>query len=53
MASKGVITLEDLAEQGVGELVDITELSEEKAGELIMAARNTLLATNNLLTEVI
>lgn len=40
MASKGVITLEDLAEQGVDELVDITELSEEQAGELIMAARN-------------
>jgi N utilization substance protein A len=40
MASKGVITLEDLAEQGVDELVDITELSEDKAGELIMAARN-------------
>ncbi|OUL59506.1 transcription termination factor NusA [Pseudoalteromonas ulvae] len=40
LASKGVITLEDLAEQGVDELVDITELSEEKAGELIMAARN-------------
>ena len=40
MASKGVITLEDLAEQGIDELVDITELSPEKAGELIMAARN-------------
>jgi N utilization substance protein A len=40
MASKGVVTLEDLAEQGIDELVDITELSEEKAGELIMAARN-------------
>lgn len=40
MASKGVVTLEDLAEQGVDELVDITELSEEQAGELIMAARN-------------
>ena len=40
MASKGVITLEDLAEQGIDELVDITELSEEQAGELIMAARN-------------
>ena len=37
MASKGVITLEDLAEQGVDELVDITELSEE-AGELIGCA---------------
>lgn len=40
MASKGVVTLEDLAEQGVDELVDITELSSDKAGELIMAARN-------------
>ncbi len=40
MASKGVVTLEDLAEQAIDELVDITELSEEKAGELIMAARN-------------
>jgi N utilization substance protein A len=40
MASKGVVTLEDLAEQGIDELVDITELSSEQAGELIMAARN-------------
>ncbi|ATC94067.1 transcription termination factor NusA [Pseudoalteromonas tunicata] len=40
LASKGVVTLEDLAEQGIDELVDITELSSEKAGELIMAARN-------------
>ena len=40
MASKGVVTLEDLAEQGIDELVEITELSEEQAGELIMAARN-------------
>jgi N utilization substance protein A len=40
LASKGVITLEDLAEQGVDELVDIEELTESKAGELIMAARN-------------
>lgn len=39
-ASKGVITLEDLAEQGIDDLIDIEELTEEKAGELIMAARN-------------
>ncbi|WP_220720683.1 transcription termination factor NusA [Agarivorans litoreus] len=39
LASKGVVTLEDLAEQGIDELEDIEELSEEKAGELIMAAR--------------
>ncbi|WP_076412805.1 transcription termination factor NusA [Shewanella sp. UCD-KL12] len=39
-ASKGVSTLEDLAEQGIDDLIDIEELTEEKAGELIMAARN-------------
>lgn len=39
-ASKGVITLEDLAEQAVDDLLEIEDLSEEKAGELIMAARN-------------
>jgi N utilization substance protein A len=40
MASKGVVTLEDLAEQGIDELIEITELSEQDAGQLIMAARN-------------
>ncbi|MAG77658.1 MAG: transcription termination/antitermination protein NusA [Colwelliaceae bacterium] len=40
LASKGVSTLEDLAEQGVDELVGIEDLDETKAGELIMAARN-------------
>jgi N utilization substance protein A len=39
LASKGIITLEDLAEQGIDDLEDIEELSDEKAGELIMAAR--------------
>lgn len=40
LASKGIVTLEDLAEQGIDDLTDIEELTEEKAGELIMAARN-------------
>lgn len=39
LASKGVITLEDLAEQGVDDISDIDELNETSAGELIMAAR--------------
>ncbi|MDO6426723.1 transcription termination factor NusA [Thalassotalea sp. 1_MG-2023] len=39
-ASRGVITLEDLAEQGVDDISDIEELDEKTAGELIMAARN-------------
>ncbi|WP_095498712.1 transcription termination factor NusA [Paraferrimonas haliotis] len=40
LASRKVITLEDLAEQGIDDLADIDELSDEQAGELIMAARN-------------
>lgn len=40
LAARGICTLEDLAEQGVDDLTDIEELNDEKAGELIMAARN-------------
>ncbi|NOH97316.1 transcription termination factor NusA [Vibrio sp. 99-70-13A1] len=40
LAAKGVATLEDLADQGVDELEGIEDLTEERAGELIMAARN-------------
>ncbi|MBK0002836.1 transcription termination factor NusA [Erwinia sp. S38] len=40
LAAKGVRTLEDLAEQGVDDLSDIDGLTDERAGELIMAARN-------------
>ncbi len=40
LASRGVCTLEDLAEQGIDEISDIEELDETKAGKLIMAARN-------------
>ena len=40
LASRGVTTLEDLAEQGVDDIADIEELDESRAGELIMAARN-------------
>lgn len=40
LASRGVTDLEELAEQGTDDLADIEELGEEKAGELIMAARN-------------
>lgn len=39
LAEKQITTLEDLAEQGVDDLADIEELSADKAGELIMAAR--------------
>jgi N utilization substance protein A len=40
LASRGILDLEGLAEQGVDEISDIEELDEKTAGELIMAARN-------------
>lgn len=40
LASHGVRTLEELAEQGIDDLAEIEELSEQRAGELIMQARN-------------
>ncbi|EEX38308.1 transcription termination/antitermination protein NusA [Vibrio metschnikovii] len=40
LAAKGVATLEDLADQGIDDLEGIEGLTEERAGELIMAARN-------------
>jgi N utilization substance protein A len=39
LASRGVITMEDLAEQAVDELLDIESLDKERAGALIMTAR--------------
>jgi N utilization substance protein A len=39
LASKGIVTMEDLAEQAVDDLIDIEGMSEERAGQLIMTAR--------------
>jgi N utilization substance protein A len=39
LAGRGVITMEDLAEQAVDELLDIEGLDSERAGVLIMTAR--------------
>jgi N utilization substance protein A len=39
LASQGVVTREDLAEQSIDELTDVEGLDDEKAGKLIMAAR--------------
>ncbi|MFC1684200.1 transcription termination factor NusA [Pseudomonadota bacterium] len=39
LASRGVITMEDLAEQSIDELMEIDDMDEERAGELIMTAR--------------
>ena len=35
----GIITMEDLAEQAIDDLIDIEEMTEVRAGELIMTAR--------------
>ncbi|OZG71702.1 transcription termination/antitermination protein NusA [Hahella sp. CCB-MM4] len=39
LASKGIITMEDLAEQAVDDLLDIEGVDEERAAQLIMTAR--------------
>ena len=39
MAAIGIITMEDLAEQSIDELMVIDDMDEEKAGALIMTAR--------------
>lgn len=39
LASKGISTMEDLAEQAIDDLMDIEDMTEEKAAELIMTAR--------------
>ncbi len=39
MAAQGILTMEDLAEQAVDDLLGYTGMDEEKAGKLIMKAR--------------
>lgn len=39
LASMGIKTMEDLAEQSVDDLMDIEGMTEEKAGQLILTAR--------------
>jgi len=39
LAKAGIVTMEDLAEQAVDDLLEIEEMDEVRAGELIMTAR--------------
>jgi len=39
LASRGIITMEDLAEQAIEDIIDIEGLDEKRAGELILTAR--------------
>jgi N utilization substance protein A len=34
-----VITMEDLAEQAIDDLIDIEDMTDKRAGEIIMTAR--------------
>lgn len=39
LAASGIVTMEDLAEQSIDDLLDIENLDPERAGELILTAR--------------
>lgn len=39
LAGKGVVTMEDLAEQAIEDIIEIESIDEERAAELIMKAR--------------
>ena len=39
LAAKGIVTMDDLAELSVDELVEVEEMDSERAGKLIMTAR--------------
>ena len=45
LAKRGVVTMEDLAEQAVDELLDIDGMTEERAAALIMKAREPWFAS--------
>jgi len=47
LAENGICTLEDLAEQGIEDLSKIKGLSSEKAGKIIMEARNICWFSNS------
>ena len=47
LAKQGVITMEDLAEQSVDDLLDIEDMTEERAGQLIMKAREPWFTEEN------
>jgi N utilization substance protein A len=39
LAARGIKTMEDLAEQSVDDLMELEDMDEERAGQLIMTAR--------------
>jgi N utilization substance protein A len=47
----GVITMEDLAEQAIDDVIDIEDMTDKRAGELIMTARAPWFAEEDDQTE--
>ncbi|MGR8931694.1 MAG: transcription termination factor NusA [Gammaproteobacteria bacterium] len=47
MAAKGIVTLDDLAEQSIDDIIEFTGMDEERAGKLIMKARESWFAEDN------
>lgn len=44
LAAKGIVTLDDLAEQSIDDIIDFTGMNEDRAGKLIMKARESWFA---------
>ncbi len=44
LAAKGIVSLDDLAEQSIDDIIDFSGMNEERAGKLIMKARESWFA---------
>ncbi|MEY4717789.1 MAG: hypothetical protein RL563_407 [Pseudomonadota bacterium] len=44
LAAKGIVTVDDLAEQSIDDILEFTGMNEERAGKLIMKARESWFA---------
>jgi N utilization substance protein A len=51
LESNGIVTIEDLADQSTYDLLDIADISEERAGKLIVEARNYVLSSTQAQNE--
>lgn len=51
LAGIGIVTMEDLAEQAIDDLMDLEDMTEERAGEIIMTARAPWFAEESESTE--
>ena len=44
MAAKGIVSVDDLAEQAIDDIIELTGMTEDRAGKLIMKARESWFA---------